>query len=110
MTFGYLRFNLKKAINYVDWKLLLFLLLFLNIKLAVKIPAIIIIYLLQFNFKFGFSFKNSRLPLFYVLIILIAFIGLVINKNYVTPHYLMVFFTGIGFWLLCLLAVHQVKL
>ena len=103
-------FNLKKIINRVDWKLLLFLMLFLNVKLAIKIPAIIIIYLLRFNFKFGFSFKNSRLPLFYLLIMIIPFIGLIINKGYSNPDYLIVFFTGIVFWLLCLLAIHQVKL
>ncbi len=94
----------------MDWKLLLFLLLFLNVKLAVKIPAIFIIYLLQFNFKFGFSLRNSRLPLFYLLIIAIAFINLIINKDYNGSNYLMVFAIGICFWLLCLLAVHQIKL
>ncbi|TWI98712.1 hypothetical protein JN11_02900 [Mucilaginibacter frigoritolerans] len=103
-------FNLKKLLNKVDWKLLLFLMLFLNVKLVVKIPAIIIIYLLQFNFRFGFSFKNSRLPLFYVLIVVLAFFGLLINGSYHQPHYIAVFLTGIGFWLLCLLAVHQIKL
>ncbi|MDB5130566.1 MAG: hypothetical protein JWR02_315 [Mucilaginibacter sp.] len=110
MTFSYPVFNLKKAINYVDWKLLLFLMLFLNVKLAVKIPAIVLIYLLRFNFGFGFSFKNSRLPLFYFLIIGIGFLGLIINRNSYGYNYMAVFLTGIGFWLLCILAVHQVKL
>jgi hypothetical protein len=103
-------FNFKKIINRVDWKLLLFLMLFLNVKLAIKIPAIIIIYLLRFDFKFGFSFKNSRLPLFYLLILVIPFIDLIINRGYNNPDYLIVFFMGMGFWLLCILAIHQVKL
>lgn len=103
-------FNLKKAINRIDWKLLLFLLLFLDVKMGIKIAAIVIIYLLRFNFKFGFSFKNSRLPLFYPLIMLIPFINLIINKGYANPDYLLVFVTGIGFWLICVLAIHQVKL
>jgi len=103
-------FNLKKAINRIDWKLLLFLLLFLDVKMGIKIAAIVIIYLLRFNFKFGFSFKNSRLPLFYPLIMLIPFISLVINRGYTNPDYLLVFISGMGFWLLCLLAIHQVKL
>ncbi|MDF2433897.1 MAG: hypothetical protein JWP44_3528 [Mucilaginibacter sp.] len=103
-------FRLKKLINYVDWKLLLFLLLFLNVKLAVKIPAIIIIYLLRFNFRFGFSIKNSRLPLFYLLIIAIALSGLFINGNYSNANYMLLFLNGLVFWVLCLLAVHQVKL
>ena len=110
MTFSIAGFNLKKLETYVDWKLLVFLLLFLDVKVAVKISAIIIIYLLQFNFKFGFSLKNSRLPLFYLLAIAIAFINLIINKSYNNPNYLVVFAIGIGFWLLCLLAVHQIKL
>ncbi|MDO3643398.1 hypothetical protein [Mucilaginibacter sp. L3T2-6] len=103
-------FNLKKAVNAVDWRLLLFLLLFLDVKLAVKIAAIILIYALRFDFKFGFSFKNSRLPLFYLLIMLIPFVSLVFTGGYSNPDYLIVFFTGLGFWLLCILAVHQVKL
>jgi len=110
MTFSIAGFNLKKLQIYVDWKLLLFLLLFLNVKLAVKIPAIIIIYLLQFNFKFGFSFKNSRLPLFYLLVIAVAFINLIINKSYNSSNYPVVFAIGICYWLLCLLAIHQIKL
>jgi hypothetical protein len=94
----------------VDWKLLLFLLLFLDVKLAVKIVAIVVIYLFQFDFKFGFSFKKSRIPLFYLLVIAIAFINLIINKSYNNANYLVVFAIGTGFWLLCLLAVHQIKL
>ncbi len=112
MTFSVADFNLKKLLNYTDWKLLLFLILFLNVKLEVKIVAIFMIYLLRTNFKFGFkfSFKNSRLPLFYLLIIGVAFINLVFNSNFSSPHYLAIFFIGICFWLLCILAIHQVKL
>jgi hypothetical protein len=102
--------NLKKLKGYADWHLLVFLLLFLNVKLAVKIPAIVIIYLLQFDFKFGFKLKNSRLPLFYLMAIAVPFISLIINKSYTNPNYLIVLLNGIGFWLLCILAVHQVKL
>jgi hypothetical protein len=102
--------NLKRLKSLVDWKLLLFLILFLNVKLAVKIPAIILIYLLQFNFKFGFSIKNSRLPLFYLLAIGIAVLNWIINKNYADINYNIVLLTGIGFWVLCILATHQVKL
>lgn len=103
-------FNLKKLKAYADWKLLVFLLLFLNVKLAVKIPAIAIIYLLQWDFKFGFRLKNSRLPLFYLGVIVIPFINLIVNKNYLTTNYLPVFLTGVGLWVLCILAIHQVKL
>jgi hypothetical protein len=110
MTFSVADINFKKLKTFADWKLLLFLLLFLDVKLAVKVPAIIIIYLLQFDFKFGFSLKNSRLPLFYLLVIAIAFINLVLNLNSADPRYLLVFFNGVLFWLMCILAIHQVKL
>jgi hypothetical protein len=103
-------FDFKKLINRVDWKLLIFLVLFINIKVPVKIIAIVFMYTVQFNFKFGFKFKNSRLPLFYLLIIPIAFTALIINKNYQNYNYLLVFLAGIGCWLLSMLAVHQIKL
>jgi hypothetical protein len=103
-------FNTEKLKKLADWKLLLFLVLFLNVKLAVKIPAIALIYLLQFNFKFGFSFKNSRLPLFYLLVIAISILNWVISMHYFNLRYNLVLLTGVGFWVLCILAMHQVKL
>ncbi|MBV8388587.1 MAG: hypothetical protein JO080_02180 [Mucilaginibacter sp.] len=94
----------------IDWRLLLFLVLFLNVKMVVKVPAIALIYLLQFDFKFGFSFKNSRLPLFYLLAMGIALLNWVISRNYFSVNYNIVLLTGIGFWVLCILAMHQIKL
>src|SRR6185312_14096677 len=102
-------FNLKSLQSYADWKLLLFLILFMDVKLAVKVVAIVLIYLLQFDFKFGFSRKNSRLPLFYLAVIGIAVIDWLIGRNY-SLNYTLVLITGIGFWLLCILAMHHVKL
>jgi hypothetical protein len=112
MTLSRISFNLnvKNWKNQIDWKLLVLLLLFLNVKLVIKIPAVAIIYLIEPNFRFGFRFKNSRLPLFYLLIIGIAFLGAIINKSYENPQYYLVFSIGICFWALCILAVHQVKL
>lgn len=110
MTIKEYAFRLKKISAAIDWKLLIFLILFLNVKMAVKIPAIVLIYLFQFDFKFGFSFKNSRLPFFYVAAMGIAVLNWIIWSGYKNLNYNVVFFTGIGFWLLCILAVHQVKL
>ncbi len=107
---SFYRIDFKNILSKVDWKLLLFLILFLNVKLAVKIPAIVIIYLLRFNFKFGFSFKNTRLPLFYPLVIVIALFNFILYKSYGNANYPVVFLMGMGFWILCLLAVHQVKI
>jgi hypothetical protein len=101
---------LRKLRKLADWRLLLFLVLFLNVKMAIKVTAITLICLLQFNFKFGFSFKNSRLPLFYLLAIGIALFNWVISRNYFSINYNIVLLTGIGFWVLCILAIHQVKL
>lgn len=103
-------FYINKLKQKVDWKLLAFLLLFLNVKIGIKIPVILLFTLLQFNFKFGFSFKNSRLPLFYPLVIAIAVINWFIGKNYTQLNYTIMLLTGIGFWVLCILAIHQVKL
>lgn len=103
-------FNSKKLKSLLDWKLLLFLVLFLDVKMAVKIAAIVLIYFLQADFHFGFRLKGSRLPLFYPLIILLAIISALINADLTAHNYWLVFLTGLTFWLLCLLAAHQIKL
>ncbi|MBS1526324.1 MAG: hypothetical protein JST19_11785 [Bacteroidetes bacterium] len=100
----------KKLKYFADWKLLLFLVLFMDVKLGIKVAAIVLAYILQFNLKFGFSFKNSRLPLFYPLAIAIALFNWLIGMNYGYLNYDLVLLTAIGFWILCILAMHQVKL
>ncbi|MGZ3756972.1 MAG: hypothetical protein ACXVAY_07705 [Mucilaginibacter sp.] len=102
--------KLRKLQGYLDWQLLLFLVLFLDVKLVVKLAAIILIYALNFNLKFGFNIKNSRLPLFYLLVPVIGLFNYFVGKNYSNANYAIVLLTGIGFWGLCILAVHQVKL
>lgn len=93
----------------IDWKLLVFLLLFLNFKLLIKLAAIILIYVWRPGFSFGFRTRNSRLPLFYVLLPLIAIIAWLLNGVETGMHYVFVLVTGTLFWVLCILAVHQVK-
>lgn len=110
MTATPIAFNLKKLKGSADWKLLLFLVLYLDVKLAVKLAALAVIYLLNFDFKFGFKFKDSRLPLFYPLIMVLAVIGYLLNGRYTNLNYNLVFITGMGFWVMCILAVHQIKL
>lgn len=102
--------DLKKIKDRLDWKLLIFLVLFLDVKLAVKIAAILLIYIQNADFRFGFRLKYSRLPLFYPLIMFLALIGAFINTNLTVHNYWLALLTGLGFWLLCLLAIHQVKL
>jgi hypothetical protein len=100
----------KQTVTAIDWKLLVFLLLFLNVKLVVKIVAIILIYILQADFKFGFRLRNSRLPLFYLFIIGIGVLDYFIIPGAKSVNDSIVVITGISFWLLCILAIHQVKL
>lgn len=102
--------EIRKTFKTIDWKLLLFLILFLNVKLVVKLAAIALIYLLQFNFKFDFKIRNSRLPIFYLVVIGIAVFNWILTVGFTNINYTIAFFTGIFFWALCILAMHQVKL
>jgi hypothetical protein len=101
--------NLSKWKNRADWKLLLFLVLFLDVKMEIKVAAIILVYILRADFSFGFRTTNSRLPLFYPIAIAIAIINWIISRNF-SLNYDLVLLTGTGFWALCILAMHQVKL
>lgn len=102
--------RLANIFTSIDWKLFLFLVLFLDVKLWVKFIAIAAIFILRPDFKFGFKTKNTRLPLFYVLVIGIAFLNWLISGQLLNLNYSLLVFTGIIFWLLCILAIHQVKL
>ncbi len=102
--------NIKETFKAIDWKLLVFLLLFLDVKLIVKVLAIVLIYAFRFNLKFGFRSNNSRLPLFYPLIISIGIIDYFISAGFYHFNYTITFITGIFFWILAILAIHQVKL
>jgi hypothetical protein len=102
--------KIKETFKVVDWKLLVFLLLFLDVKLAIKVIAIVFIYSFRFNLKFDFRRNNSRLPLFYPLIISIGIINYFISGGFYHFNYTIAFLTGVFFWLLAILAIHQVKL
>lgn len=110
MTEGAFVSKIKSYRTYADWPLLGFLLLFIDVKLGVKLAALLLIYLLRPDLRFRFNLKNSRLPLFYVLIFIPAIAAFFANANYRTPNYLPVYFSGACFWLICLLAAHQIKL
>ncbi len=102
--------GLQNRIYSVDWALLAFLILFLNVKLIVKLAALVLIFILRPNFKFGFAIKNSRLPLFYILVIGIAVFNWLMSGIMGNLNYGLVLMTGLFFWILCILAVHQIKL
>ncbi|MGG9964240.1 hypothetical protein [Ferruginibacter sp. SUN106] len=100
---------LQKRLAAIDWKLLVFLLLFLNVKLVVKVAAVVLICFLRPGFKLGFGIKNPRLPIFYLLIIGIALFNWLISGLLTNINYSLAVITGILFWLLCIIAAHQVK-
>ncbi len=101
--------NIQRTFKAIDWMLLAFLVLFLNVKLVVKLAAIILIYLSRFNFQFGFRMQHSRLPLFYPIVILIGLLNWLILRGFSDIPYSIACIAGIGLWILCLLAMHQVK-
>jgi hypothetical protein len=90
--------------------LLIFLIFFLNVKFVIKILAILFILFYYRNFKWGLSWRQSRLPLFYILIALLEIIKYIfITRNY-SLDYGLVFCLGIMQWGFCLLAIHHIKL
>ena len=97
-------------VGNIDWKLLVFLILIFNVKIVIKLFAIILIYIQRPDFKFSFHIRNSRLPLFYPLVILIGSINYLLYAKDLNSNYNLVFSLGILFWVLCILSVHQVKL
>ena len=102
--------TITKFTSKIDLSLLVFLVLFLDVKLIVKLVALIFIYILYPNLRTGFGTRYSRLPLFYPAIIVIAVINYFIFSYYSKINYSPVLFTGVIFWLACILASHQVKL
>ncbi|WP_432326496.1 hypothetical protein ACRQ5D_21225 [Mucilaginibacter sp. P25] len=110
MTISLPGFDIKRWKTYADWRLLIFLLLFINVRIPFKIVALIFVYISQFNFQFGFKLRNSRIPLFYLLVFPIAIAAAVINQNFSNLYYIPVFGWALICWALALLAVHQVKL
>lgn len=102
--------KLREQVKSIDWKLLLFLLLFLNVKLFVKLLALVLIFSFRPDFKFGIRLTNSRMPLFYLLAIIIAGLNLLAEGLFKNFSYDLSFLTGIMFWGMCMLAFHQVRL
>ncbi len=98
-----------KFVNSIDWKLLLFLLLFLNVKLIIKLIAVILACIFRPGFSLGIK-KDKTVPAFYFFVIAIACANFFLFKDFTDLHYDLVFATGIGFWLLCLFAINQVRI
>ncbi|HTD95075.1 MAG TPA: hypothetical protein VK644_14720, partial [Chitinophagaceae bacterium] len=110
MTLGRRMLSYFPMTQSLNWRLLAFLVLFIDVKLAVKLFALVAIYLMQPDFRFGFTLKNSRLPLFYPLVILLALVNWIIQKGFMNTESSLPFLLGIAFWLGAILAIHQLKL
>ena len=99
----------KKPGFKIEWKLLVFLILIMDVKLVVKVLALVFICFTQPDLKFGFNIKNSRLPLFYLIVIGIAILDFLLFPDF-SSNYVLVILTGILIWLACILAAHHIKL
>lgn len=102
--------KVRKMAEGINVPLLLFLLLFLDVKVIVKIIAIGFIYAMQPNLQLGLRWRQSRLPLFYLLIAGIGIADWIIYGNFLSFRYNVALLYGMIYWLLALLAIHQVKL
>ena len=101
---------IKENTAKVDWNLLIFLLLFLNVKLAVKLIGLVFMYIRRFDFSFRFSTKSGGMPYFYPAMIVIAIVNSMILSLYREHNYLILLMAGISFWVMSILALHQVSL
>ena len=104
------KLSLNSYLAKIDLPLLIFIILFFNVKFVVKVVAIILIFFFYRNLKFGHSWRQSRLPLFYLLIILIEVVKYPLITADFQYKYLLMFCFGLLQWGLCLLAIHYVKL
>jgi len=102
--------SIKKLYESTDVLFLIFLILFLNVKLPLKLAALVLIYTFRFNFEFGLSLKKkSRLPQFYVLMILLCILEFFLTLNFSTP-YILLFSACTCLWGVSFLVIHQIKL
>ena len=101
--------KVKNQLLGIDWPLLIFLILFLNVKLVIKLAALLFIYIIRSRVNLKLSLTNPRLPLFYFAVISIAVFNFLLYGGFVNLNYSIAVLVGIGFWLMCLLASHQLK-
>jgi hypothetical protein len=97
----------KNIVNYsrkINWLLLLSLLLVLNVKMAIKVVALVLLVLL-FNKKLvQNNFLRQKFVWFYFSMIIVALVNLIINVSSFSTNYAVAFLTGIGFWIMCIMA------
>jgi hypothetical protein len=92
-----------------DWKLLAFLLLFLNVKLVVKLAAIVLIFLLQRGARLGLKDSKPGPKMFYLSMMAIALLNAFLYGDIFQSSYGVALAFGLSLWMLCFLALHQVK-
>jgi hypothetical protein len=93
-----------------NWQLLVFLLLFIHVKLVIKLVALLWLFAWRRNGNLGFRIKNSRLPLFYPAMMLLAITNWLLQGLVFNGAYGILLLIGLGYWILCIAASHQLKL
>lgn len=100
--------RLKDWLLSADLVFFVFLVLVLNVSFFVKVFAVIFIYALRPDFRFGL--RKGRLPLFYAAMMLLCVLHIVMNYGLWSRSYFLLNAFGLGYWLMSLLVIHQVKL
>lgn len=75
---------------------------------SLKIFGLVLIYILRPNFDLGI--KRGRVPLFFLLIILLAGVNFLFFIRDFSSSYIIAFLVGNAFWIFSLLSFHQLKL
>lgn len=88
----------------VNWMLLLFLVLFLNVKMGIKIAVLILLLLVLRKKLVENKLLQQKFTWFYFSMIAIALLNLLINISALSTNSLVAAITGIGFWIMCIVA------
>src|SRR5215831_412216 len=87
----------------INWMLLLFLVTMLDVKMVVKVAGIIFFLLLNRKALLDKTIFRQKFIWSYFSMIIIGVINAVITSS-LSTNYMLVVFTGIGFWLMCIIA------
>lgn len=88
----------------VNWQLLFFLVIVLDVKMVIKIAGLVGLLVLNRKMLFDKNIFRQKFIWFYFGMIIIGLINLVITISSLSVNYAVVVLTGIGFWLMCIIA------
>lgn len=99
--------RLSKCLLNFDFPLLLFLGMVTYSSLIIKTLGLIFIYLVRPNFKF--QLKEERIPLFYLVIPMVAIFQIFTIVDLNNPKYILILALATLFWVASFLITHQLK-